>query len=68
MADWLVTVCASCRRAQCWHGDLLCDSASTAGTVDVPASQLDLEHREHPEHYSRENLLRICGDVEMIDG
>lgn len=63
MDDYLVTVCDSCRCASCWHGEFMCEKSRSAGTVDVLASTLDRENREHPSYYSRERLARICGSV-----
>lgn len=59
--DYWVTVCASCRRACCWHGLFMCHEQ--AGTTDVRASQLREENNEHPDYYTRERLLEVCGEV-----
>ena len=62
--DYWVTVCSVCRRACCWHGMFMCDEAVGAGTVDVRASQLRKENNgEHPSYYSRESLIKHCGNV-----
>lgn len=61
--DYLVTVCSACRRASCWHDSFPCANATTASTVDVLASKLREEDREHPSHFSRERLIAVCGQV-----
>lgn len=63
LADYWVTVCSACRRAICWHGTMMCDEAIGASTVEVSASQLATEDREHPDWYSRKRLLEVCGYV-----
>jgi len=61
--DYYVTVCKECRTASCWHGEFMCQKAQHADVVDVLASVLCAENREHPENYSREKLLDVCGVV-----
>jgi len=65
-ADYLVTVCAACRRASCWHGELMCERARDAGTVDVRASVLRAENREHPDNLSTTKLQSTCGSVRYV--
>jgi hypothetical protein len=59
--NYFVTVCADCNQACCWHGEFMCEKASSAGTLDVLASDLDAMGLEHPHHYSIENLTKIMG-------
>lgn len=61
--DYLVTVCSVCRRASCWHYVFPCAKARTVGTVDVLASALTKEDREHASWFSRERILEVCGQV-----
>lgn len=61
--DYLVRVCSSCRCASCWHGEFFCDKARSASTVDVLASVLAVEHREHPSHFSEDKIREVCGSV-----
>lgn len=61
--DYYVTVCAACRCASCWHGEILCRDASASNVTDVLASELRLEHREHPSYFSIVNLREVCGNV-----
>lgn len=63
--DYMVTVCAKCLRASCWHGEALCDGAAFADVVKRRASELRGVGVEHPSHYSREKILRVCGSVEV---
>ncbi len=64
--DYLVTVCAECLCASCWHGEFPCDSHKTADTMDQAASFLRTLKREHPSYYSRKRLLEVCGDVRDV--
>jgi hypothetical protein len=64
--DYLATVCSRCRCASCWHGVFMCMDSRCASTVDVPASVLRAEDREHPSNFSRAALLRICGVVREV--
>lgn len=61
--DYFVTVCDACRCASCWHGEFMCQESMTAGTVDVLASVLRAEGREHPGCFSVEKLMEVCGSV-----
>ncbi len=65
--DYYVTVCDKCFQASCWHGVFMCDYADSAGTVEKKASDLMIESRESPSHYSIDNLIRICGSVNYIN-
>lgn len=64
--DYLVTVCEHCRRASCWHGEFGCEQYGAAGIIDVPASQLRKERREHPHRYSRKKILEVCGQISEL--
>lgn len=39
LANDLVTVCSECRTTACWDGNLMCEDAQSAGTVQIPAWQ-----------------------------
>jgi len=62
--SYYVTVYKECRRASCWHGMFMCERYQTAGVVDVLASDLVKENREHPSYFTREELMRVCGTVQ----
>lgn len=64
--DYLVTVCSACRCASCWHGEFMCQQAKNAGTVDVLASVLRAENREHPDNFSIAKLQEVCGSVRYV--
>lgn len=66
MKDYLVTVCSACRCASCWNGEFMCDRATGAATVDVLASVLADEGREHPSNYSEDKLREVCGAVRYV--
>jgi hypothetical protein len=66
MSDYLVTVCSACKKASCWHGDFFCEESGSAGTVDIPASQLAKMLLEHPSCYSTKRLLEVCGTVRYV--
>ncbi len=61
--DYYVIVCSACRCASCWHGESLCQASRTAGTVEVRASELRREDREHPSYFSEAKLREVCGSV-----
>ncbi len=63
MTDYYVTVCSVCRCASCWHGELMCDSARYAGTIEVLASVLRGEDREHASNFTIRKLEAVCGHV-----
>lgn len=62
-ADYYVTVCASCLRASCWHGTFPCDDAKGTDITTRRASELHALGREHPDMFSRERILDVCGAV-----
>ncbi len=61
--DRLVTVCAACWCASCWHGEFMCSDAGGASTLRVPVRQLRRLKREHSSHYSAAKVRRVCGDA-----
>ena len=61
--DYYVTVCSACRCASCWHAEFMCQANRHAGTVEVLASELRREDREHPRYFSVSKLREVCGDV-----
>jgi len=46
----------------------MCQKAQYADITKRKASELREMKREHPEHFSREKLLDVCGHVEECDG
>ena len=66
MSDYLVTVCSACRCASCWHGEFMCERSRDASTVEVRASELRGEDREHPSNFAPERLREVCGDVRYV--
>jgi hypothetical protein len=65
-ADYWVTVCSECRCAACWHGEFLCERALVSGTVDVLASVLRREDREHRSNFAVAKLRKVCGVVRLV--
>lgn len=63
-----VTVCASCLTAICWHGDCLCERASTSATTEFLASHLDAAGREHRSNYAPSRLYEITGNPYYTSG
>jgi hypothetical protein len=61
--DRLVTVCAACLCASCWHGEFMCYEAIGANTVQRTVGELRKLNREHPSAYSVEKVRRVCGSV-----
>jgi hypothetical protein len=59
--DYLVTVCAECLTASCWHGEFMCQRARGANITHRRASELRALDREHPDHFSVEKLREVCG-------
>lgn len=59
--DYLVTVCAECLMASCWHGEFMCQRAVDAGITHRRASELRALGREHPSHFSLEKLREVYG-------
>lgn len=59
----LVTVCAECLQASCWHGEFMCDRSQNADTLDVPVYELQRMKREHPSHFSVENIAKVTGET-----
>lgn len=47
----LVTVCAECKTASCWHGKFMCDKAKFADVMQMPVSELRELGREHPDNW-----------------
>ena len=57
--DRIITVCASCNRASCWHGVSKCVGYKTAMLGGQSRSYLDSMGLEHPHHYSDSNLTKM---------
>lgn len=58
-----VTVCSSCLMASCWFGLFMCENAREAGLVEMPVSELDKLHREHPCYYALDAPAKYTGVV-----
>ncbi len=65
--DYWVTVCSACLTASCWHGEVYCDYAKFASTVEKRASELRKLGHEHADHFSRETLFKHSGSVRDVD-
>lgn len=63
MKDYLVTVCAECLTASCWHGVFMCQQSAGADIKTLRASDLRALDREHPSHYSTAALVRVYGSA-----
>ena len=59
--DYVVTVCAACLTASCWHGEFMCQRAANASVTTRLASELRALGREHSDHFSRESIREISG-------
>lgn len=62
----VITVCAECLRASCWHGDFYCDAYRNAGLVKKPESELERLAAEHPSYYAQARIEKICGSTEYV--
>ena len=61
--DKIVEVCSKCLQASCWHGEFMCFESRDAGTVLKPVSELTKLALEHPDNWSDEKLLAVCGSA-----
>jgi hypothetical protein len=52
----LITVCNCCLRACCWHGELMCDYAQGAGTVEKTVADLRASPHGESEDYWKWHL------------
>lgn len=59
--DYLVTVCAECLQASCWHGENLCQAAVGANITVLMASTLRALRREHGDNFSPAKIARVHG-------
>ena len=50
----VVVVCDACGFEACWNGDLMCEGARTAGTVEVPPA-VPSPHRSPGDHRDRQH-------------
>lgn len=50
--DRLVTVCDQCHMASCWRGIFMCNSAQSAGVVQMPVWHLRELGLEHSDYYA----------------
>lgn len=60
----LVTVCAACLTASCWHGEFMCSESRYADITKKTVAELDSLHREHPDNYSVDKILKVYGSIE----
>ena len=56
-----VEVCDNCGCASCWHGEFMCDAASTAVTTIKTVGELDKLSIENKDHYSKVRIFQIYG-------
>jgi hypothetical protein len=61
--DYYVTVCAECLCSSCWLMIFPCEKAQRANTKEIRASELRELARENADYYSREILLKHCGQM-----
>lgn len=66
MGDYMVTVCAECHTASCWHGEFMCNDARNAGTVEMKASELLALKLEHPDRFSPAKLEAVTGEAPVM--
>ncbi len=52
--DLMVTVCASCLRASCWHYLLICADYGQANITKKSIAELRLLKLEHPSYWDVE--------------
>lgn len=52
--DRIVTVCADCLCASCWHGEFLCQTSRGADITKKTVRELRALDREHSDYYSVE--------------
>ena len=61
-ADYDVTVCSSCLRASCWHGEFYCEMARNAGITTRKASELRRLKLEHSSHFTKRKIEQVTGN------
>ena len=66
--DYVVTVCAACLCASCWHGEFYCEKARSATTVEMRASELRKLKREHSSHFSIDKIVKVTGSRPRLVG
>lgn len=66
--DYLVTVCAHCRTASCWHGEHMCQMNKSANITQMKRSELDAAGREHPDNYSIDKIIKVTGCYPEVVG
>lgn len=64
--DYVVTVCAGCLRASCWHGEGYCENALTAGIVPQSASKLRKRNAEHFDNFTLAKVQQVSGSKPRI--
>ncbi len=60
-ANEMITVCAECLTASCWHGEFYCDKYKTADITKKTRKELDVLNLEHPHNYSRSKIAEVHG-------
>lgn len=58
-----IMVCDRCFRAICYHGEMMCDEATGAGTTIKTVGELRALKLEHPDNWSQRVLLKVYGDA-----
>lgn len=56
-----ITVCSECKKATCWYWLFPCDSAQSAGLVEMTIPELRILRREHPSYWSKDSVERYTG-------
>lgn len=51
----LITVCDKCKMASCWQGIFMCDENRSAGTIELPISELKILKLENSFYW--DNIL-----------
>jgi hypothetical protein len=63
VGDYMVTVCAECLTASCWHGDFYCSRYRSANLTERRASELAALGREHRDYFSPERIRAVTGSL-----
>ena len=64
----MVTVCAECLTAACWHGEFYCQRYKEADVVELPRFVLAKIRLEHPDNFSDAKLYEVTGEEVLGDG
>lgn len=63
----LINVCVECLCADCWHGELMCDSYCSAGIVQKTVKELMLLNYEHPDNWEHQLEVEGIDDFEYAN-